>query len=112
MSDMGYSPSKFTTLPRTIEAIRYYAPTDNSTGNVDIIQLWGAKVEPGALWDPPKHADLLVWNSSHDDWNITRPGDWVIQGIHGEFYPCEDTIFKQSYIEESLAEKEEYIDTG
>jgi len=24
-------------------------------------------------------------------------GDWLICGIHGEFYPCKDEIFKKTY---------------
>ena len=29
-----------------------------------------------------------------------NPGDWVIKGIKGEFYPCKDEIFKLTYEEE------------
>lgn len=25
-------------------------------------------------------------------------GDWIIQGIHGEFYPCKGDIFDQTYV--------------
>ena len=25
------------------------------------------------------------------------PGDWVIRGVKGEFYPCKDEIFRQTY---------------
>lgn len=28
---------------------------------------------------------------------IAKPGDWIIQGIHGELYPCKHDIFKQTY---------------
>jgi hypothetical protein len=24
-------------------------------------------------------------------------GDWIIKGIKGEFYPCKDEIFRQTY---------------
>ncbi len=24
-------------------------------------------------------------------------GDWIIQGVAGEFYPCKDTIFQATY---------------
>lgn len=24
-------------------------------------------------------------------------GDWIIQGVKGEFYPCRDDIFQQTY---------------
>lgn len=25
------------------------------------------------------------------------PGDWIIKGIKGEFYPCRDDIFRMTY---------------
>ena len=27
----------------------------------------------------------------------TNPGDWVIKGVQGEFYPCKPDIFEASY---------------
>ena len=27
------------------------------------------------------------------------PGDWIIRGIKGEFYPCKPDIFEQTYEE-------------
>ena len=30
-------------------------------------------------------------------------GDWIIQGVHGEFYPCKPDIFHATY--ESVEEK-------
>jgi hypothetical protein len=26
-------------------------------------------------------------------------GDWVIRGVQGEFYPCKDSIFRETYEE-------------
>ena len=26
-------------------------------------------------------------------------GDYIIKGVHGEFYPCKPDIFKETYIE-------------
>ena len=26
-----------------------------------------------------------------------RPGDWIIRGVKGEFYPCKDEIFRMTY---------------
>ena len=28
---------------------------------------------------------------------IARPGDWIIRGVQGEFYPCKPDIFEQTY---------------
>jgi hypothetical protein len=27
------------------------------------------------------------------------PGDWIIKGVNGEFYPCRDDIFRKTYEE-------------
>ena len=28
---------------------------------------------------------------------VVRPGDWIIKGVQGEFYPCKPDIFEQTY---------------
>lgn len=28
---------------------------------------------------------------------LTIPGDYIIKGVKGEFYPCKPDIFKQTY---------------
>lgn len=28
---------------------------------------------------------------------LARPGDWVIKGVHNEFYPCKPEIFEATY---------------
>ena len=30
---------------------------------------------------------------------IMSDGDWIIKGVAGEFYPCRDDIFRQTYEE-------------
>lgn len=30
---------------------------------------------------------------------IAETGDWIIQGVEGEIYPCKDSIFRQTYSE-------------
>ena len=45
------------------------------------------------------------WSPVGDGWLIyTRegvmtadPGDWIIRGVTGEFYPCKDPIFRATY---------------
>ena len=29
--------------------------------------------------------------------HIVSPGDWIIQGVKGEFYPCKPDIFEMTY---------------
>lgn len=28
-----------------------------------------------------------------------KPGDWIIKGVNGEFYPCKPDIFEKTYEE-------------
>ena len=28
---------------------------------------------------------------------MAQPGDWIIQGVQGEFYPCKPDIFEATY---------------
>jgi hypothetical protein len=29
--------------------------------------------------------------------HLASPGDWIIKGVKGEFYPCKPDIFEQTY---------------
>lgn len=29
--------------------------------------------------------------------HVASPGDWIIKGVQGEFYPCKPDIFEQTY---------------
>jgi hypothetical protein len=33
--------------------------------------------------------------------HLVSPGDFVIKGVQGEFYPCKPDIFEQTYEEEA-----------
>jgi len=32
-----------------------------------------------------------------EGWHIVCPGDWIIKGVKGEFYPCKPDIFAATY---------------
>ena len=31
--------------------------------------------------------------------HLVTPGDWIIKGVKGEFYPCKPDIFAMTYVE-------------
>ena len=101
---------KFRKKPVVIEAIQW-------TGtNTDMIAMFGALAfETNALaWDYDlgayrfpggrsvstgeggMHPNCLVIPTLEGDM-LARPGDWIIKGVQGEFYPCKDDIFQQTY---------------
>jgi hypothetical protein len=39
------------------------------------------------------------WIGTLEGGHIVCPGDWIIKGVQGEFYPCKPDIFKKTYEE-------------
>lgn len=37
------------------------------------------------------------WIDTFEGGHIVCPGDWIIKGIQGEFYPCKPDIFEKTY---------------
>jgi len=37
------------------------------------------------------------WVDTLEGGHIVCPGDWIIQGVQGEFYPCKPDIFEETY---------------
>ena len=50
-----------------------------------------------------KHCGLTMhvhgWIDTLEGGHIVCPGDWIIQGVKGEFYPCKPDIFAETYEE-------------
>ncbi len=38
-----------------------------------------------------------VFDRLHDTWVRFEPGDWILRGIQGEYYPCKKDIFEETY---------------
>ncbi len=38
-----------------------------------------------------------VYDRIHDSWIRFGPGHWIIRGIRGELYPCEGSVFAETY---------------
>ena len=39
-----------------------------------------------------------VWDYLQEDWVNVNLNDYIIEGTKGEFYPCEEGVFKYKYI--------------
>jgi hypothetical protein len=48
-------------------------------------------IEPGVAPKPALCVRTL------EGTRVANPGDWIIRGVQGEFYPCKDSIFKETY---------------
>jgi hypothetical protein len=58
------------------------------------------RMEPGsagAIWpDPHDHGNSLLCGTLEGDMRVSY-GDFIIQGVQGEIYPCKPDIFEQTY---------------
>jgi hypothetical protein len=98
------APAKYTKKPVTIEAVRW-------TGdNYETIRDWVGErssedpynrngfIPVEEQWpDPPEDITALVWDRLHSTWVGVKTGHWIIKGIQGEFYPCDNEVFWQTY---------------
>jgi hypothetical protein len=85
---------KFRKKPVVIEAVHYVG-----AGNVE-----PRGAVPDWLWDALESGTAQYTNGSDPlllrtlEGNLTvSPGDWIIQGVKGELYPCKPDIFAATY---------------
>jgi hypothetical protein len=78
---------KYRKKPVVIEAEQY--PLDASLLKVQRLIQWcgGARAGKG----------IIIHTLEGD--HLASPGDYIIQGIQGEFYPCKPDIFEATYEE-------------
>lgn len=93
---------KFTKRPVTIEAIQF----DGTKESARAICRWANAGDDAAGYDEPTASyitrggddaahDMLIWTL--EDTLRASPGDWIIKGVKGEFYPCKPDIFELTY---------------
>jgi hypothetical protein len=99
---------KYRKRPVEVEAIKF-------TGEWQPIMEWlDSLIKSGRFpvplaWQPPVRAQVFISQdggrrsrleiNTLDSVAYAEPGDWVIQGVQGEFYPCKPDIFAQTYEE-------------
>jgi hypothetical protein len=80
--------AKFRKKPVVIEAQTF----DGTREGAEAILPWmagsGASYRPGV-----SRIFILTLEGTME----ASPGDWIIRGVKGEFYPCKPDIFEQTY---------------
>lgn len=87
---------KFVKKPVVIEAVQI----PNDYDGACIIQQWMIDngcddVELVMTADEDVRTYFIVSTLEGDMRGV--PGDWIIRGVQGEFYPCKPDIFEQTY---------------
>lgn len=76
----------FRKRPVVIQAVQLLA----DHGNFDEILAF-----TGGTAKPSFDGKLIIPTLEGD--HTANPGDWIIKGVHGEFYPCKPDIFEKTY---------------
>ena len=76
---------KYKKKPVVIEAIQF-----NGRNSADIHEFCGDKVREPVGKD---YLEIETLEGIH----IASPGDYIIKGVKGEFYPCKPDIFEMTY---------------
>jgi hypothetical protein len=89
----------FRKKPVVIEAMQYETGPDGPTvGAVDRLLAWGAPIEPTGHWGENWNLYVATLeDGDHEVHHVASPGDWIIRGVRGEFYPIKDPIFRETY---------------
>lgn len=85
--------TKYCKLPAEVEAIQYTPETRD-----EII-----------AWSDCGHSQIGDFGEEYETENLKirtlegvvllKPGNWLVKGVEGEFYPCRDSIFRATYEE-------------
>ena len=78
--------NKYRKKPLVIEAIHYTIPVDVE----EVLNF----LEGSGAWYQDTHGIVLPTLEGE---MLASPGDWIIKGIAGEFYPCKPDIFEATY---------------
>lgn len=97
---------KFRKKPVVIEAVQWDGGAENATPIIDWILSSGHTVrwaEARDAWESEDGSQGYTAEPEHlaidtlEGTMRAEPGDWIIRGIQGEFYPCKPDIFEATY---------------
>lgn len=81
--------TRFRTKPFEIEAVQYKGEINQQ----EVYEFSEGQTKAGP------DSQMQVWDKLHDTWVTFYPGQWIIKGQKGEFYPCDAEIFAAKYEE-------------
>ena len=87
-------PLKYSKKPVVIEAMRFYA---DELVMVEVARWCGGRI--GSEAKASDHTDVAHWIDIPTLEGVMKasPGDYIIKGVRGEFYPCKPDIFEATY---------------
>lgn len=96
-------PQTYRKNPIDIEAVQFKPQLGKSSNwPKEYDEEWADLVEFTnhlVRWEPYHDGArlLYVYDKLHDTWVKFVPGDYILKGVQGEFYPCERVVFESTY---------------
>lgn len=83
--------------PVEIEAVRW-----DGENEMDLIAFVGPERFNALDDEDRQYADDPEWTAQvfddlHGTWVGVYTGQWIVRGVKGEFYPCADDVFAETY---------------
>lgn len=92
------TPTKYRKKPVVIEAMQYDGTAGRATEIIDWALSQGGTITYHCDDDGSCERDSHVLAVRTLEGAMTAlPGDWIIRGVQGEFYPCKPDIFEATY---------------
>jgi len=86
--------AKYRKKPVVVEAFKWTGGHDQSNDPEWIVK----SIEKGHVWFTDVGTSFVTMHISTLEGVMNACiGDYIIQGIHGELYPCKPDIFEQTY---------------
>lgn len=90
---------KFRKKPVVIEAVRFVGTEDG----LSAVRAFAGNAVGGVAKNSQSVLELEIQTLEDGETltvrHIATEGDWIIKGVHGEFYPCKPDIFEKTYEE-------------
>ena len=88
----------FRKKPVVIEAMQFLGTWENAKPILNWIEESKPIDRSGPRWADRDGGVVLLINTLEGEMSA-NPGDWIIKGVKGEFYPCKPDIFTATYEE-------------
>lgn len=91
---------KFKKKPVVIDAVQWQGTEESFHA---CCGKFGLKKDAANAYETPDGLDLFLAPGDQfiietlEGRMLVNPGDWVIRGVKGEFYPCKPDIFERTY---------------
>jgi hypothetical protein len=102
--------AKFRKKPVIIDAMQWNGRDDETGIQAALLFMSPLENLPHAPDDPHKDTgvgftppDGCLYIPTLEGTMCAQPGDWIIKGVKGEFYPCKPDIFEATYEPEGNA---------